>query len=195
MTTAFVTKDHLRNLRGPLRARQERQASRRLGVAKVLRETPSATNVELAKMFDVDRDTIAEDRKFLMSQVNQEAKTEFQQWRDEHIAELQELRTKLEDPSLRAAEKVALALAIIREDSKIKGTAAPTKSIVGHVSGPRLDALYLEIRQELLDLSDGDKQEALLLMRDFAKSRKRPVVVDAMPLQPVERSLTDGNFS
>jgi hypothetical protein len=31
-----------------------------------------------------------------------------------------------------------------------------------------------------------------LLMREFAKSRKKPVVVDAMPLQPVERSSTDG---
>lgn len=74
----------------------------------------------------------------------------------------------------------------------LHGADEPTKSIVGHVSGPQLDALYLDIRQELLDLSDEDKQEALLMMRNFAKTRKRPVVVDAMPLQPVERSLNDG---
>jgi hypothetical protein len=77
----------------------------------------------------------------------------------------------------------------------LHGADAPSKSIVGHISGPQLDSLYLAIRQELLDLSDGDKQEALLLLRQFAKSRTKPVVVDAMPLQPVERSLTDGYFS
>ncbi len=79
--------------------------------------------------------------------------------------------------------------------ARLTGSNAPTKSIVGHLSGPKLDALYLEIRAELLDLSDGDRQEALLLLREFAKSRKKPVVVDAMPLQPVGRSLTDGNVS
>src|SRR5271157_5475119 len=161
------SKDHLRMLRGPIRARLEKQTSRRLGVAKILRETPDATNIELAKIFDVDRDTIAEDRKFLMAQINQEAKSETQLWRDEHIAELNKLRESLEDFLIPAEKRIELALAIIREDSKIKGTAAPTKSIVGHVNGPQLDPLYLDIRQELLDLSDDDKQEALLLMRNF----------------------------
>src|SRR5579864_2135012 len=38
--------------------------------------------------------------------------------------------------------------------ARLTGSNAPTKSIVGHLSGPKLDALYLEIRAELLDLSD-----------------------------------------
>ncbi len=93
------------------------------------------------------------------------------------------------------AELVREVRATWKDLRELHGADEPSKSIVGHVSGPQLDSLYLEIRQELLDLSDGDRQEALLLMREFAKSRKKPVVVDAMPLQPVERSLTDGNLS
>jgi DNA-binding Lrp family transcriptional regulator len=75
---------------------------------------------------------------------------------------------------------VANALTRIRDSvAKLLGLNAPTKSIVGHVSGPKLDSLYLDIREVLLDLSDGDKQEALLLMREFAKTHKKPVVITA----------------
>jgi DNA-binding Lrp family transcriptional regulator len=78
---------------------------------------------------------------------------------------------------------VSNALVRIRDSvARLLGLDAPTKSISAHVSGPQLDALYLDIRAELLDLNDGDKQEALLLIREFAKARKQPVVVDAMLL-------------
>jgi hypothetical protein len=145
--------------------------------------------------YPADVRTVRRDVVSLKGQWGEQNMSQIEQWRDEHIAELRELREKLEYPLIRPAEKIALALTIIREDSRIKGTAAPSKSIHATVSGPQLDALYLEIRQELLDLTDDDKQEALFLMREFAKSRKKPVVVDAMPLQPIERSLTDGTFS
>jgi hypothetical protein len=183
-------------LNGHLRKRQEQQASRRLGVAKILRETPSATNVELARVFDVDRDTIAEDRKYLMTLTKNEAVTETQLYRENQLARITEKWDEIEsDDSMTGAEKHLAWSRWMKLEMDLRGTAAPSKSIVGHVSGPQLDALYLEIRQELIDLCDGDKQDALLLMKEFAKSRKKPVVVDAMPLQPVERSLTDGNFS
>jgi hypothetical protein len=74
------------------------------------------------------------------------------------------------------AELVREIRATWKDLRELHGADEPTKSIVGHVSGPKLDSLYLEIRAELLDLSDGDKQEALLLMREFAKSRKKPVL-------------------
>ena len=61
--------------------------------------------------------------------------------------------------------------------ARLTGSNAPSKSIVGHVSGPKLDSLYLDIREVLLDLDDADKQEALLLMRGFAKQRKKPAVI------------------
>lgn len=163
-------------------------------LAEGLNQQQAAEQLRL-EGYPADVRTLRRDVSSLRGQWGKENMNQFEHWRDEHIAELEALRVKLEDPLIPLTDKIALTLAIIREDSKIKGTAAPSKSIVGHVSGPQLDALYLEIRQELLDLSDGDKQDAMLLMREFAKSRKKPVVVDAMPLQPVERSLTDGNFS
>jgi len=121
-------KDHLRNLRGPMRERLEKQTSRREGVAKILRETPSATDLELAKVFEVNRDTIHRDRKYLMQQANQNAASQFEIWRDEHIAELNKLRESLEDFLIPPERRIELALAIIREDVKVKGTAAPTRS-------------------------------------------------------------------
>jgi hypothetical protein len=126
--------------------------------------------------YPADVRTLRRDVTSLRGLWGKENMNQFEQWRDEHIAELEALRLKLLDPTITPSDKIALALAIIREDSKIKGTAAATKSIHANVSGPQLDALYLDIRAELLDLSDGDKQEALLLMREFAKSRKKPVV-------------------
>lgn len=73
---------------------------------------------------------------------------------------------------------VANALTRIRDSvAKLLGLNAPTKSIHATVSGPKLDALYLDIREVLLDLGDGDREEALQLMREFAKQRKKPVVI------------------
>jgi hypothetical protein len=125
-----------------LRTLREGQTSRRLGVAKVLRETPDATNIELAKIFDVDRDTIAEDRKFLMSQVNQDTKTEMQLYRDDQLArcearrqELVDLRKRLVDHLIKPEDAVDLHLKILdREkdndefEAKLTGTAAPTRA-------------------------------------------------------------------
>jgi hypothetical protein len=122
-------KDHLRNLRGPLRARHERQTSRRLGVAKVIRDTPDASNVELARMFDVDRDTIAEDRKFLMSQMNQEAMTETQLYREDQLARIADKWEEIEsDESMSGAEKHLAWSRWMKLEMDLRGTAAPTRS-------------------------------------------------------------------
>src|SRR6266436_5768113 len=61
---------------GFLRDLREKRTSRRLGVAKALRETPDATNIQLAKVFDVSRNTISEDRKAIMEQMTQSTVTE-----------------------------------------------------------------------------------------------------------------------
>jgi hypothetical protein len=167
MSPASITK---------IRNDREARARRHLELARLLRDNPDATNIELAKALNVDRHTITTDRLAIMSQVSESARTETQLLRDEQLAHLADLRDDLRNESIRPAERIALALGIVDRVIKLTGTAAPSRSIVGHVSGPQLDALYLEIRAELLDLNDGDRQEALLLMREFAKSRKKPVV-------------------
>ena len=77
------------------------------------------------------------------------------------------------------AEIVREIRATWKDLRELHGADEPSKSIVGHVSGPKLDSLYLDIRELLLDLDDEAKAEALLLMRDFAKQRKKPVVITA----------------
>ena len=81
---------------GYLRTLRESQASRRLLVAKALRERPDATNVELAQIFAVDRETIAEDRKFLMEQLTKNASSEMEMLRDELCAKLERLEGEVE---------------------------------------------------------------------------------------------------
>jgi hypothetical protein len=168
MSPASITK---------IRSDREARARRHLELARLLRDNPNATNIELAKALRVSRNTIAEDRKHLMSIASEEAKTEMVLYREQQLAELIELRDVLSDPKIKPDRKVELTLAIIDREMRLTGTAAPTKSIVGHVNGPQLDALYLDIRQELLHLSDEDQHGALLLMREFARSRKKPVVI------------------
>lgn len=79
-----------------LRDLREQRESRRLGVAKALRETPNATNIELAKTFGVTRDTIAEDRKAIVEQLKKETITETEALRAEMVQKLEHLNTELE---------------------------------------------------------------------------------------------------
>jgi hypothetical protein len=87
---------HLRSLSAHLRKRLEEQTSRRLGVAKALRDTPDATNIELAKIFDVSRNTIAEDRKAIMEQLVASTKTESELLRAEMVKKLDGLTAEVE---------------------------------------------------------------------------------------------------
>jgi DNA-binding CsgD family transcriptional regulator len=178
-----------------LRTLREGTTRRRLELVRLLRENSDITNIELAKLLNVSRNTITADRLAMMEQAMSETKSEMQQYRENQLARIADKWDEIEsDETMTGAEKHLAWSRWMKLEMDLRGTAAPSKSIVGHVNGPQLDTLYLEIRQELLDLGDEAKQDALLLMREFAKSRKKPVVVDAMPLQPVERRLTDGGI-
>jgi hypothetical protein len=167
------TKDHLRNLRGPMRARQERQTSRRLGVAKILRESPSATNVELASIFDVDRDTIAEDRKFLMNQATGEATTEMQLYRQDQLTRIQEKWDEIEnDESMSGAEKHLAWSRWMKLEMDLRGTAAPTKSISANVNVEQ-QVIPIEQQLEYLNAFAGLYEDERLEELDRVKARKR----------------------
>lgn len=79
-----------------LRDLREQRESRRLGVAKALRETPNATNIELAKVFRVTRDTIAEDRKAIVEQLKQQTMNETEALRADMVRRLEHLNQELE---------------------------------------------------------------------------------------------------
>jgi hypothetical protein len=79
-----------------LRDLREEQTSRRLGVAKALRETPDATNIELAKVFGVSRNTIAEDRVAIMEQMTKSTLTETELLRAEMVTKLEALEAEVQ---------------------------------------------------------------------------------------------------
>jgi hypothetical protein len=79
-----------------LRDLREQRESRRLGVAKALREVPNATNIELAKIFGVTRETIALDRKALMEQLHKNTLTETEAMRAAMVERLEKIVDEIE---------------------------------------------------------------------------------------------------
>jgi hypothetical protein len=79
-----------------LRCLREEQTTRRLGVAKALREAPEITNVQLATMFGVSRNTIQLDREAIMQQLVASTKTETELLRDGLVKKLEGLVAEVE---------------------------------------------------------------------------------------------------
>ena len=79
-----------------LRDLREQRESRRLGVAKALRDTPNATNIELAKVFRVTRDTIAQDRKAIVEEIRKQTTNETELLRADMVQRLEHLNNELE---------------------------------------------------------------------------------------------------
>ena len=98
---------------------------------------------------------------------------------EEEYRWLQELKMDLSDPKIKADRRIELALAILDREMKLLGTAAPTKSIQAHVSSAQLDPLYLDVRGVLQDLEEDDQEAGLELLREFARSRVKPLILDA----------------
>ena len=79
-----------------LRQKREEAARRRLELAKLLRDDPDATNIQLAKALNVNRDTIALDRKVLVEQITKSTLTETELMRAEMVTELEGLKDEVE---------------------------------------------------------------------------------------------------
>jgi hypothetical protein len=170
---------------GYLRTLREEQSRRRLEVARLVRDTPNVTDVELAKALNVSRNTIREDRLALMAEVNQDAKSEFQIWRGEHIEELRRLREQLLDHLIPPEKRIELALKIIAQDARLKGTEAPSKSISANVNvNPEHSEDYLLFREACAELTE----EQIHDVRLYAKALPRtwvapPIEVNFPPMK------------
>jgi hypothetical protein len=138
--------------------------------------TVEAEEILKAEGYPADRNTLTRDLTRLRQQFNASNREEFSQYIQEQVTLLTQAVEEVWSGELppEAANSIGRLMDSI---ARLTGSNAPTKSIHATVKGPQLDALYLDIRQELLHLSDGDKQEALLLIREFAKSRRKPVPV------------------
>jgi hypothetical protein len=79
-----------------LRQLHEEAARRRLEIAKLLRDTPSATNIMLAKALNVSRNTITLDRRVIVEQLKSETLTETERLRFDMVDRLENLNKELE---------------------------------------------------------------------------------------------------
>ena len=154
----------------------EKRAGRLLELKKLGHSVTDCEDILKAEGYPADRNTLTRDLTRLRQQFNASNSAEFA----EYVREQVELLTKVVEEvwgGNLAPEAANSIRGLMDSIARLTGSNAPSKSIVGHVSGPKLDSLYLDIREVLLDLDDADKQEALLLMRGFAKQRKKPVVI------------------
>ena len=63
----------------------------------------------------------------------------------------------------------------------LPGMNAPTTSVTAHIGTAQLDPLYLDVRAVLQDLEEEDQQAGLEVLREFARSRVKPLTLDAVP--------------
>ena len=87
MSPASITK---------IRNDREARARRRLELAKQLRDDPKATNIALAKVLNVTRNTITEDRKAIMEQMTKSTLTETELLRADMVKEFEALKAEVE---------------------------------------------------------------------------------------------------
>ncbi|HKV79755.1 MAG TPA: hypothetical protein VJP02_16515 [Candidatus Sulfotelmatobacter sp.] len=143
--------------------------------------------------YPADLRTVQRDVRSLRGQWGEANMNQYEALREQQLTRITEKWTEIDnDDTMSGAEKHLAWSRWMRLEVDLTGTAAPSKSIVGHVSGPKLDSLYLDIREVLLDLDEENKQEALQVMREFAKQRKKPVVITA---KFITEGNNDANFS
>ncbi len=164
---------HLRDLR-------EQRDSRRLGVAKALRDTPNATNIELSKVFGVTRDTIAQDRKANMEMMTQSTLTETELLRADMLQKLEHLNTELElhrtDGKLPVSviheallvtrsiiellgvrKPVVEKLEVRRSSVKFETSIVRTQVVDGKPVGARTEPQQFELVRKTLSLTEGQQ--------------------------------------
>ena len=78
------------------RSLMEAATRRRLEIAKMLRDTPTATNIMLAKALNVSRNTITLDRKIMKEDLKNKTLTETELLRAEMVDRLEKLNEELQ---------------------------------------------------------------------------------------------------
>ena len=169
---------------------------RRTDVVKLLADGVPQTDI--AKALGVSRMTVSRDKALLMQQSRDANRSQFEVWRDEHIEELELLRGQLEDKKISPARKVELMLAIIREDSRIKGTAAPERSITATVNADVDPATLPEYRRWLFEtryMSKENREKVYAYIRAEGLNVREVVAVEvptSSPLWNEPKQLADG---
>jgi hypothetical protein len=177
---------------GHLRRLREQRESRRLGVAKVLRETPNATNVELAKVFGVNRDTIQEDRQHLMTLAKNETLTETQLYRDNQLSRVAEKWDEIEsDATMTGAEKHLAWSRWMKLEMDLRGTAAPSRSVTANVNiNPEHSTEFLLFREACAGLTEDQLHEVYAVAKTLPRTWVAPPIEANFP-PPMVRALPE----
>jgi len=147
-----------------------------------------ATQETIAELLGVSRMTFWRDLQAIEARYVEGSKEDVATFKKSQYDALIRIESATAEGSIEP--EVANALVRVRDSvARLLGLNAPSKSIVGHVGGPQLDALYLDIREVLLDADEGTRQEVLDHARELVKSRRKPIVVD---LNLFPKELTDG---
>ena len=144
---------------------------------------PNLTPAQIADETKIPLSTVYRRLAKLREQLREANEHDSLEWRKVQLEELQSLREVLSDSKLSAGRRIELTLSILDREVKLVGSAAQSKAVVAHFSGPKLDALYLDIRAILMDLPREDQDQGLEHLRAWAKNRKKPVTVAAMVLE------------
>jgi hypothetical protein len=171
-----------------IRNDREARARRYVELARLLRENPQATNVELAEILHVNRDTIAEDRKQLMTLARNEAVTETQLYREDQLTRIQQKWEEIEsDETMTGAEKHLAWSRWMKLEMDLRGTAAPTRSISANVDVNQ-QVIPIEQQLEYLQAFAGLYPDERLEELDRVAARKRTcrVVMEAVPMKQLE---------
>ncbi len=172
MSPASITK---------IRNDREARVRRHVELARLLRDDPTATNIELAKALHVSRNTITLDRLAIMELTRNEALTETQLYRADQLTRIQEKWHEIEnDDSMTGAEKHLAWSRWMKLEMDLRGTAAPSKSITANVSVEQ-QVIPIEQQLEYLNAFAGLYEDERLEELDRVKARKRTcrVVMDA----------------
>ena len=156
-----------------LRTLREARESRRLSLAKALRETPNATNIQLAKVFGVSRNTIAEDRQAIIEQLKVSTVDETERLRAAMVQRLERLDGEIELHRLKDGRLPATLIhewhLVTRSLIELLGVRKPvtekleirrrtvsfTTSIVPTQSGVRTEPKVFSLTTEQLALGEG----------------------------------------
>jgi hypothetical protein len=142
----------------------------------MLRDNPATTNKQLASALDVNRNTIALDRKIMVDELTKETRTETEQLRAAMVGRLEALNTELElhrkDGKLSVSvihemmlvhrsiiELLGIRKPVVEKLEVNKRTISFTTSIVGKEGVITEPAKVFEVQSKQLALSEGDDEQ------------------------------------
>ena len=127
--------------------------------------------------FPADIRTIQRDVAALRQEWRASIRQSVDEYRDNQLRELQEIRTILGDPSIKPKEQIQLLLQIISTESEIVGTRAPNRTLTANVSvAPEHSQDYLDYKDAFAGLSDEERREELARVKARKRSWKPPVL-------------------